>query len=77
MPTNKTINSHPEQSRVFPELLTKDELAARLKLTRRGVECLMARRLIPFIRVGRSVRFEAASTMAALQRLEVREIGRH
>ena len=59
------------------ELLTKDELAKRLKLTRRGVECLVARRLIPVIRISRRcVRFSWNAVQAALARLEVREIGR-
>jgi excisionase family DNA binding protein len=58
-------------------LLTKDELAKRLKLTRRGVECLVARRLIPVIRISRRcVRFSWARVREALSRLEIREIGR-
>jgi orotate phosphoribosyltransferase-like protein len=58
-------------------LLTKDDLAKRLKLTRRGVEWLLARRVIPVIRISRRcVRFSWDAVRVALARLEVREIGR-
>ena len=60
----------------FERLETKDEIATRLGLTRRGVECLMARRFIPFIRVGRSVRFSWDAVQRALKRHTVNEIGR-
>jgi len=56
-------------------LLTKDELAKRLNLTRRGVECLVARRVIPVIRLSRRcVRFNWTRVKEALARYEVREI---
>jgi len=58
-------------------LLTKDDIAKRLKLTRRGIECLVARRLIPVIRISRRcVRFSWEAVQAALARVEVKEIGR-
>jgi hypothetical protein len=61
----------------FQVLLTKDDLAKRLKLTRRGVECLVARRLIPVIRISkRCVRFSWEAVRAALAKLEIREVGR-
>jgi len=59
------------------EVLTKDELAKRLKLTRRGIECLVARRIIPVIRLSRRcVRFSWEAVQRALAKLEVKEIGR-
>lgn len=59
------------------QLETKEEIAKRLKLTRRGVECLLARRLIPVIRISRRcVRFSWEAVKAALAKLEVKEIGR-
>jgi excisionase family DNA binding protein len=59
------------------DLLTKDELAKRLKLTRRGIECLVARRIIPVIRLSRRcVRFSWEAVQRALAKLEVKEIGR-
>lgn len=58
-------------------LLTKDDLAKRLKLKRRGVECLVARRLIPVIRISRRcVRFSWEAVKQALSRHEIREVGR-
>jgi hypothetical protein len=58
-------------------LLTKDDLARRLKLKRRGVECLVARRLIPVIRISRRcVRFSWEAVREALAKFEIREVGR-
>ena len=68
--TNGSVSSIAELPNV--SLLTKSELAALLKLTRRGVECLMARRAIPFYRVGRIVRFSYPAVLAALGRFEFR-----
>jgi len=69
-----TVNSPTSNSQ---QLLTKDELAERLRLTRRGVECLVARKLIPIIRIShRCVRFSWDAVKAALAKLEVKEIGR-
>jgi excisionase family DNA binding protein len=60
----------------FHQLLTKEELAKRLKLTKRGVECLVARRVIPVIRISRRcVRFRYEDVMAALERLTVKVLG--
>jgi excisionase family DNA binding protein len=58
-----------------PFLLTKDQLAERLHLKRRGVECLVAQRKIPAIRIsGRCVRFSWLRVLAALQKFELKEI---
>ena len=57
-------------------LLTKDQLAERLQLKRRGVECLVAQKKIPVIKIsGRCVRFSWAKVQAALNKFEVAEIG--
>jgi hypothetical protein len=59
------------------QLLSKAELAAKLRLTIRGLEGLVARRAIPVIRISRRcVRFSWAAVLAALARFEVREMGR-
>lgn len=75
------MNRHKHTNRVVLEaadsehLLSKDELAKRLRLTRRGVECLVARRVIPVIRLSRRcVRFNWTRVKEALARYEVREI---
>jgi excisionase family DNA binding protein len=57
-------------------LLTKDQLAERLGLKRRGVECLIAARKIPVIKIsGRCVRFSWPRVQAALNKFEVAAIG--
>ncbi len=56
-------------------LLTKDEVAQRLNITRRGVECLVAGKKIPVIRLShRCVRFDWARVKAAIDRFEIREV---
>ena len=57
-------------------LLTKDQLAKRLGLKRRGVEGLLAARKIPALRIsGRCVRFDWPKVKAALEKFEVKAIG--
>ena len=41
------------RSAVVPQLLTMDQLAERLGVTRRHVRRLVAERRVPFLRVGR------------------------
>jgi len=58
-------------------LVTKEQLAKLLGLKRRGVECLVAKRKIPVIRLSkRCVRFRVSSVMRAIQRFEQAEVGR-
>jgi len=42
---------------VLPQLLTMDQLAERLGVTRRHVRRLVDERRVPFLRVGRFIRF--------------------
>jgi len=61
----------------FQDFLTIDELAHRLKLRRRGIEGLVARRIIPVIRISRRcVRFSWKAVKEALARYEIKEVGR-
>jgi excisionase family DNA binding protein len=53
-------------SAVLPKLLTMDELAERLGVTRRHVRRLVAERRVPFLRVGRFIRFDPAEIAAWL-----------
>ncbi len=63
--------------KINPDLITKDQLAKILGLKRRGVECLVAKRKIPVIRIShRCVRFHPRKVMQALERYEVQEVGR-
>lgn len=68
----------PDQTALFAAiLLTKPQLAGQLRLSVRSIENLMAQRLIPYIRAGRrSVRFHLPRVLAALERREVKEVGR-
>ena len=43
---------------VLPKLLTMDELAERLGVTHRHVRRLVTERRVPFLRVGRFIRFD-------------------
>ena len=45
---------------VVPKLLTMDELAERLGVTPRHIRRLVAVRRVPFLRVGRFIRFDPA-----------------
>ncbi len=44
----------------LPKLLTMDELAERLGVTHRHVRRMVAERRVPFVRVGRFIRFDPA-----------------
>jgi excisionase family DNA binding protein len=56
-------------------LLTYDEVATRLKLTRRGIEGLVQRRAIPLVKLSaRCHRFRWNEIEAALTRLTVKPI---
>jgi excisionase family DNA binding protein len=58
---------------VLPQLLTMDELAERLGVTHRHVRRLVAERRVPFLRVGRLVRFDPAKIAAWLDSRRVPE----
>jgi excisionase family DNA binding protein len=55
----------------LPELLDSGELARRLGVTERHVRRLVAERRIPFVKVGRFVRFDQAAVAAWLARQSV------
>ena len=56
-------------------LLDKKTLAQELNVSVRTVDNLMARRAIPYIKIGRLVRFDVQKVKAALARFEVRAVG--
>ena len=56
-------------------LVTKRTVAKAACVSTRCIELWMARRLIPFVRISpRCVRFHLASVLAALRRLEIKEV---
>ena len=55
----------------LPELMTMDQLAERLGVTRRHVRRLVDERRVPFLRVGRFIRFDPAEIADWLYRNRV------
>ena len=53
------------------ELLTKKELASKLKKTPRCIELWMRRHYLPYIKVGRSVYFRWKDVLVSLDRFRV------
>jgi excisionase family DNA binding protein len=49
------------------DLLTAPELAARLRVTVRTIRNLQSRRMIPFVKLGKAVRFCPVAVAKALQ----------
>jgi len=47
----------------LPRLLTIDELAGQLAITVRHVRRLVAEKRVPYVKVGRLIRFDAAEIM--------------
>ena len=66
---NKSNNSYPAI-----ELLTISETARFLKISATGVRRLQYKRLVPFIKVGGSVRFTTSDIIAYLQKRRVEPI---
>jgi excisionase family DNA binding protein len=56
----------------LPELMTMDQLAERLGVTRRHVRRLVDERRVPFVRVGKFIRFEPAEIAKWLDAYRVR-----
>jgi hypothetical protein len=54
------------------ELLTKQELAARLKKTPRCIEQWMRRGYLPYIKIAHTVRFKWHEVLEALERYTIR-----
>lgn len=60
------------------KLLNIQELSAEINLPVRTIRTLLQKRRVPCIKLGhRTMRFNPAKVMAALDRFEVREFGRN
>ena len=58
------------------ELLTRQQIAKRLKLTMRGVDGLVKRKLLTCVRLGRKcLRFRWADVQADIERVKVLSVG--
>jgi excisionase family DNA binding protein len=55
------------------QLLTVPQLAKELNVSQRHIINLTNKRMIPCIRLGRSVRYDSDAVQRALKKLEVRE----
>jgi excisionase family DNA binding protein len=64
--TSKTGDFNP-----YISLLTKDELGQIIRKSRRSVELMMLNRQIPFVKLGRSVRFRLGDVEKALKKFTV------
>lgn len=58
----------------YPQPLTRLELAAFLKLSPRTIDRYVASRRIPFIKIGKTLRFQLADVHRALKRFTVEEV---
>jgi excisionase family DNA binding protein len=53
-------------------MLTKKDVAARIGVHVRTIDCWMSRRVLPYIKVGRAVRFRWAEVEKSLAQFELR-----
>jgi excisionase family DNA binding protein len=63
------------QMRETRRLNTAKEQAEELNCSLRHLENLKAKRQIPFIRLGKSIRFDPVAVERALEKLTVKEVG--
>ncbi len=59
---------------LYSRLLTTPELGDAISLSERSIQYLQKRRAIPYIKIGRSVRFRLRDVEKALERFTVREV---
>jgi hypothetical protein len=70
--SNSTAATTTNQaSATLPDLLTKQEVAARLRRTPRCIELWMRKRYLPYIKIGRSVYFRWSDVSAQLDQFRV------
>jgi excisionase family DNA binding protein len=58
----------------YVRLLTKREIARVISKSERSIDNMMKGRVIPFLKLGRSVRFKLRDVEKALSKLTVREV---
>jgi excisionase family DNA binding protein len=80
MSPKKAVHSSSAQQKeefdVYTRLLNKDEVARVIGKSRRSVELLMLERVIPYVKVGRSVRFRLRDVEKALEKFVVKEVAK-
>jgi excisionase family DNA binding protein len=55
--------------------VTEEELADRLKCSRRHILSLRKKKLLPVLKLGAAVRYELESVERALEKLEIKSLG--
>lgn len=70
------LQEHKIANKMIDPMLNKREIAARLRFSVRGVDNWMKRGLIPYLKIGRSVRFRWSEVERHLGSLESRGVVR-
>lgn len=70
----KGLRNMSQQTTEGRGLHTAKETAAHLAISKRHLANLMRRRQVPFIRLGRAIRFRLADVEAAIAKLTVRSV---
>jgi len=76
MGTTQDLETQLVRNRPTSSLLTIDGVAEAMNVTRRHVQRLVAERRIPFLKVGRFVRFDPAALNAWLEEQQVDPVRR-
>lgn len=68
-----TTSSNKQQvvDRASSDLLTKSELAGKLRLSRRTIDAWMRTKHLPYIKAGKTVRFRWEDVLSKLQTFRV------
>ena len=75
-PHNRRVEPGTNSSTVEAQLLTIDAVAQALGVTRRHVQRLVAERRIPFLKIGRFIRFDPAALSVWLEERRVDVVDR-
>ena len=75
-PSSAANESEEISKDLSQRLLTKKELGKVLRKSIRSIELLMLRRQIPYLKLGRNVRFQWPAVERALTKFEVKEVRR-
>lgn len=67
----KDINFHEKVDFRVRRLLSRKEMAKYLNISERKLSTMMTNREIPFIKLGRSVRFNLVEVLDALERFTI------
>jgi excisionase family DNA binding protein len=70
----QAVNTGSDANGLGIEWRTKRQIARHLKCSVRHINKLMKRRVLPFLKMGRFVRFDVAACDLALKRIEVKSV---